>query len=52
MTDHTISVSASGEFRPTFSAAAVATLRAAALRWVEQGKPDYIPAKPEKEATA
>ena len=50
MTDHTISASVEGEFRPVFSADAITALRRLAIRWVEAGKPDYIPAEPEKEA--
>lgn len=45
MTEHTISASVEGEFRPIFSADAIAALRRLALRWVEAGKPNYIPAE-------
>lgn len=43
MNTHTVTVAVDGSFRPVISASAVQTLRAAALRWIAAGKPDYIP---------
>ena len=36
-----------GDFRPIISADAMADLAAAFRRWVDAGKPDYIPAAEE-----
>lgn len=37
-----------GSFRPILSAQALAQLRAAAIRWKEEGEPPFIPAPKEQ----
>lgn len=48
MTDYTINTTVKGgEFRPILNDEAIRCLAAAFKRWVDAGKPDYIPGEEE-----